>query len=156
MVTNDGDTEGLFRAAYMQSGSALAMGDISQGQVYYDALVAETGCSGARDTLQCLREVPYANFTAAVNLSPGIFAYQVCVAYCGGRCDLLSNTVSQSLREAWVPRADGVFLKDDPQKLVLEGSVAKVPFITGVCERFLEAVCTTTMPKSSTPFRRSS
>jgi hypothetical protein len=26
---------------------------------------------------------------------------------------------------------DGIFLKDDPQKLVLKGSVAKIPFING-------------------------
>lgn len=30
-----------------------------------------------------------------------------------------------------MPHADGVFLRDDPQKLVLEGSVADVPFVIG-------------------------
>ena len=42
---------------------------------------------------------------------------------------------SQSLSLAWVPRTDGVFLKDDPQKLVNAGSVAKVPFVAGVLFR---------------------
>ena len=43
----------------------------------------------------------------------------------------VTNFPSQSLRDAWVPRTDGIFLKDDPQKLVEHGSVAKVPFVAG-------------------------
>lgn len=77
MVTNGGDPEGLFRAAFMQGGSVIPTGDITNGQPYYDALVAETGCSGANDTLQCLREVPYDAFLDAVDQSPGLLAYQV-------------------------------------------------------------------------------
>ena len=34
----------------------------------------------------------------------------------------------------WSPRVDGVFLKADPQDLVLQGSVANIPFITGDCD----------------------
>ena len=30
-----------------------------------------------------------------------------------------------------MPHADGVFLKDNPEKLVLEGSVASIPFVVG-------------------------
>jgi len=37
----------------------------------------------------------------------------------------------QSLDLAWVPRADGDFLPDDPQTLVAQGSVADIPFVTG-------------------------
>ena len=77
MVTNGGGPDGLFRAAFMESGSPILVGDITNRQSYYDALVAETGCSGATDTLQCLREVPYETLLSAVNQSPGIFAYQV-------------------------------------------------------------------------------
>lgn len=32
MVTNDGDTEGLFRAAFTQSGSVIPVGSIESGQ----------------------------------------------------------------------------------------------------------------------------
>ncbi len=32
MVANDGDTEGLFRAAFMESGSPIPVGDIMNGQ----------------------------------------------------------------------------------------------------------------------------
>ena len=77
MVANGGDTEGLFRGAFMQSGSPIPIGDITNGQKYYDALVAQTGCTGAADSLQCLREVPYDKLMDAINDSPGILSYQV-------------------------------------------------------------------------------
>lgn len=77
MLANGGNTEGLFRGAFMESGAPIPVGDITNGQKYYDALVKDTGCSGATDTLQCLRTVPYAALKAAINNSPGIFDYQV-------------------------------------------------------------------------------
>ncbi|CAA7261545.1 unnamed protein product [Cyclocybe aegerita] len=115
MLANGGNTEGLFRAAFMQSGAPVPVGDITHGQQYYDALVQETGCARSADTLQCLRTVPYATLKEAINNSPGIFDYQ-------------------SLRLAWLPRADGVFLVDHPQRLVQQGKVAKIPYITGNCD----------------------
>ncbi|KAF8838353.1 alpha/beta-hydrolase, partial [Paxillus ammoniavirescens] len=107
MVANDGNSDGLFRAAFMQSGSPLPAGDILQGQKYYDTLVSEAGCSSAPDTLQCLRQVPYEALLGTVNQSPSMFSYQ-------------------SLVLAWQPRADGAFLTDDPQNLVQQGYVADV------------------------------
>ena len=77
MLANGGNTEGLFRGAFMQSGAPIPVGDITNGQQYYDAIVKETGCSGAADTLDCLRTVPYGSLKAAINKSPGIFDYQV-------------------------------------------------------------------------------
>ena len=79
MVTNGGDTEGLFSGAFMQSGSPTPVGPIEHGQADYDSLVAQTNCTGAADTLQCLREVPYATLKAAVDKSAGFFSAQVCV-----------------------------------------------------------------------------
>ncbi|KAJ6554984.1 carotenoid ester lipase precursor [Mycena vulgaris] len=108
MLANGGNTEGLFRAAFMESGSPIPVGPIENGQKYYDAIVAKTGCSGASDTLSCLRTVSYNSLKAAVDASPGIFSYQ-------------------SLILAWLPRADGVFLTDNPQRLVQQGKVARVP-----------------------------
>ncbi|KAI0655443.1 carotenoid ester lipase precursor [Cubamyces menziesii] len=115
MLANGGNTEGLFRGAFMESGSPIPTGDITHGQSDYDKLVAETGCTGAADTLQCLREVPYDTIKKAADASPNIFS-------------------PQSLRLAWLPRADGTFLTDAPQQLVQEGSVATVPFVTGDCD----------------------
>ncbi|KAJ7886362.1 Alpha/Beta hydrolase protein [Mycena leptocephala] len=115
MLANGGDTEGLFRAGYMQSGSPVPVGPIENGQKYYDDLVAQTGCSGSADTLACLRTVPYAKLKAAQDASPFFLSYQ-------------------SLVLAWLPREDGVFLTDNPQRLVQQGKVANVPFITGDCD----------------------
>ncbi|EIW52423.1 carotenoid ester lipase precursor [Trametes versicolor FP-101664 SS1] len=115
MVANGGNAEGLFRGAFMQSGSPIPVGDISHGQPDYDALVSKTGCTGAADTLNCLRQVPFATLKTAVDASPGIFS-------------------PQSLRLAWLPRVDGTFLVDAPQNLVQDGSVAGVPFVSGDCD----------------------
>ncbi|KAI9457440.1 carotenoid ester lipase precursor [Lactarius psammicola] len=112
MLANGGNTEGLFHAAFMQSGSPLPVGDITNGQKYYDDLVKRTDCSGSSDTLACLRAAPYEKLKAAMDSSPSIFSYQ-------------------SLALAWLPRADGVFLVDDPQKLIQQGKVARIPFVAG-------------------------
>jgi carboxylesterase type B len=77
MVTNGGNTEGLFRAAFMESGAPIPVGDITHGQIYYDNLVSETGCSSSSDTLSCLRTVPYAKLKAAMDHTPGVLGYEV-------------------------------------------------------------------------------
>jgi acetylcholinesterase len=41
---------------------------------------------------------------------------------------------TQAISLAWAPREDGVFLTDNPQQLVAQGSVAPVPFVTGDCD----------------------
>lgn len=85
MLTNGGNTEGLFRAGFMESGSPIPVGDISNGQKYYDAIVDQTGCSGSADTLECLRGVSYDSLKAAMNASPSIFSYQVFyLLHCSG------------------------------------------------------------------------
>ncbi|KAL0062982.1 hypothetical protein AAF712_010113 [Marasmius tenuissimus] len=115
MVTNNGDTEGLFRAAFMQSGSTIPVGDITNGQKYYDQIVADTGCSGSSDTLDCLRQVPYDKLKDAINNTPGVFSYQ-------------------ALHLTWVPRIDGSFLTDSPLRLAQQGKVANIPFVSGNCD----------------------
>ncbi|KAF8261992.1 carotenoid ester lipase precursor [Lactarius quietus] len=115
MLANGGNTEGLFRAAFMQSGSPLPAGDITNGQPYYDFLVEHTNCSGSYDTLECLRIVPYEELMDAINLTPSVSSYQ-------------------SLALAWQPYADGIFLTDNPQKLVQQGKVARIPFVSGECD----------------------
>jgi carboxylesterase type B len=78
MIANDGNTEGLFRGAIMESGAPVPVGDIENGQVYYDDIVRDTGCAGSADTLQCLREVDFDTLKAVIDNTPSIFAYQVC------------------------------------------------------------------------------
>ena len=79
MLTNGGDTEGLFHGAFMHSGSPIPVGDIARGQVEYDQLVRDTSCVESGNTLECLRGLPYEQLRQAVNKSPGIFSEQVCL-----------------------------------------------------------------------------
>ncbi|KAH9008696.1 carotenoid ester lipase precursor [Lactarius deliciosus] len=115
MLTNDGNNEGLFRGAIMQSGGPIPVGDTENGQRYYDFMVEKTGCSNSADTLDCLRKVPYTTFKKAMDDSPNFFAYQ-------------------GLALAWLPRIDGVFLTVPPPYSVLRGNVANLPMITGNCD----------------------
>ncbi|PPQ70409.1 hypothetical protein CVT26_013826 [Gymnopilus dilepis] len=112
MLAFGGSNGHLFRGACMQSGSPIAFGSIESGQEFYDALVVDTGCTHAKDTLRCLRAVPFNTLRNAVNKSPSI-----------------SNITS--LRLAWGPRVDGIFLEDDPLKLIASGKVARVPVVSG-------------------------
>lgn len=91
MVTNGGDAEGLFRGAFMESGAVSPNGDITLGQRYYDDLVRVAGCSGVKDTLECLRQVPFQTLKEAVNASPGVLSYS---GVCHDFLDPLSPIVS--------------------------------------------------------------
>ncbi|KAI9450245.1 carotenoid ester lipase precursor [Russula earlei] len=132
MLMNNGNQEGLFRGAVMQSGGPIPVGDIEHGQQYYDFMVQKTGCSAANNTLDCLRRVPYSTFKRAMDESPNFFAYQGLVL-------------------AWLPRVDGVFLTEPPQYSVLRGHVSNVPVITGNCddEGSLFALSTTNISTSA-------
>ncbi|KAF2822000.1 lipase 3 precursor [Ophiobolus disseminans] len=57
----NGNAEGLFRAAILESGGAIGppINGTEWYQAMYNNLTASVGCSGADDTLQCLRTVPY-------------------------------------------------------------------------------------------------
>ncbi|KAI9442990.1 alpha beta-hydrolase [Lactarius indigo] len=136
MLANGGNTEGLFRAAFMQSGSPTPVGDITNGQKYYDFLVARTNCTGSPDTLACLRAAPYEALQAAMDSTPSLFSFQVCGLLPTALQSFPSHQliILQSLALAWQPLADGEFLTDHPQKLVQQGKVAKIPFVAGECD----------------------
>jgi acetylcholinesterase len=91
MVTNTGNSEGLFHGAFMQSGAVIPRGDISLGQRDYDDLVRESGCAGAEDTLECLRQLPFATLKKAMDMSPGFFSYR---RVCHDSLDPLSSVVN--------------------------------------------------------------
>ena len=76
MLINNGQQGELFRGAIMQSGGPIPVGDIENGQRYYDFMVERTGCGRATDTLSCLRRVSYPTFKRAMDQSPNFFAYQ--------------------------------------------------------------------------------
>ncbi|TFY52381.1 hypothetical protein EVJ58_g10049 [Rhodofomes roseus] len=115
LVLDNGDPQGLFRAAVMESGSPYALRNVSAGQPYYDLLVDYTGCTGQSDTLACLREAPAEQILAAVNMTPNSRDY-----------------TEHNL--AWQPRLDGDLFIQNPQRSVLMGQYAKVPIISGDCD----------------------
>jgi hypothetical protein len=61
----------------MQSGAPIPVGDIVDGQQYYDFMVNNTACYGSHDTLECLRNVPYGRFKYAMDISPNFLSRQV-------------------------------------------------------------------------------
>ena len=69
MLHNGGDTEGLFRAGFMESGSPIPTGyaNNSYVQATYNQIVSDTGCSTATDTLQCLRTVSATDLKGAMD-----------------------------------------------------------------------------------------
>ena len=82
MLAHDGNSEGLFHGAFMQSGAPIPVGNITGGQPYYNHLVNVTGCTGQQDTLSCLRSAPLSTLSQAINQTPGLFAYQVRIIFC--------------------------------------------------------------------------
>ncbi|KAF5315372.1 hypothetical protein D9619_007119 [Psilocybe cf. subviscida] len=103
-IVNNGVQGNLFHGAIM-----------ANNQPFFDQLVADTGCSRARDALACLRTVPFANLSAAINLTPNIFSFQ-------------------SLQLTFEPTIDGAFITHQPQLSIQNGLFSKVPIITGDCD----------------------
>ena len=66
----------------MQSGSAAPYGDVSNGQEYYDKLVADSGCDNATDSLQCLREVPSGVIQTIMDSTPHLLSKTVRKLFC--------------------------------------------------------------------------
>ncbi|KAI0741825.1 carotenoid ester lipase precursor [Daedaleopsis nitida] len=112
MLTNGGNTEGLFRAAIMSSGGPVSTGDITGIQGTFDTVAKRAGCSGSPDVLNCLRSVSTEDLVKAAG------DVEISIGYSG-------------LAIPYMPRADGVFIKAPPQRLAHDGALAKVPFITG-------------------------
>ncbi|QSZ34650.1 hypothetical protein DSL72_007504 [Monilinia vaccinii-corymbosi] len=118
MVLYGGDNtykgKALFRGAIMHSGSIVPADpvDCLKGQVVYDTVVASAGCSTAKDSLACLRGVPYHTLLNATNSVPGLLSYS-------------------SIALSYLPRPDGKVLTQSPDLLLSSGAWAKVPFIIG-------------------------
>ncbi|KAI0665708.1 carotenoid ester lipase precursor [Trametes maxima] len=115
MLTNGGDNEGLFRAGCLESGTPGPYGDILELQDTYDQIVNDAGCSSAMDTLHCLRTISAYVLKAAMNNSPSFVDY------------VQVNT-------PWNAHADGVFVTEPPQHLLLRGNITRIPVIVGNVE----------------------
>ncbi|KAK6824771.1 hypothetical protein PG987_012265 [Apiospora arundinis] len=107
----------LFRGAIMNSGSILPTDpvDCEKCQVVYDTVVKTGGCSGAADTLECLRGLSYDKFLNAVNSVPGLLSYS-------------------SIALSYMPRPDFTALTASPEILAQQKKYAAVPMIIGDME----------------------
>lgn len=120
LIINNGDNtykgKALFSGAIMNSGSSVPANDVAsqKPQAIYDQVVAAGGCSGAADTLECLRALPYEKFQDAATSPPGLFNYQ-------------------SLDLSYLPRPDPTdnFFAKVPTVESAANSVANVPIIIG-------------------------
>ncbi|KJA20079.1 hypothetical protein HYPSUDRAFT_204126 [Hypholoma sublateritium FD-334 SS-4] len=106
LLAYDGNSQVLFHGAFLQSGAAIPVGSILNGQAQFDALISAVGCDGALDELRCLRAVELPQLRPIVDATDAIF----------------SETH---------PSADGTFLTDNPQRLVRDGKIADVPIVAG-------------------------
>ena len=83
------------------------------GQPFFDKFAADAGCSnslGSVAVFDCLRNASVTDIRSAINASQGVLDYESAAA-------------------PWQPSADGTFLTAAAQRLVLNGSVADVPFV---------------------------
>ncbi|KAI0645330.1 carotenoid ester lipase precursor [Trametes meyenii] len=115
MLTNDGDNEGLFRAGFLESGAPGPYGDILELQNTYDQIVNDAGCSNTKDSLECLRSISANVLRAAMNKSPSFVDYV-------------------QLNTPWNAHADGVFVTEPPEYLLLRGNIARIPIVVGNVE----------------------
>ncbi|KAJ6543595.1 sterol esterase [Mycena vulgaris] len=102
----------LFRGAFLLSGSPFTTGTVADGQPDYDGLVTANNCTGAADTLECLRRVPFEVFMASVNQTTNFFSFS-------------------SVQNIWRPRVDGDVVVHNPLVSVAKGLYAKIPIMTG-------------------------
>ncbi|KAI5359782.1 putative carboxylesterase, type B, carboxylesterase type B, active, alpha/Beta hydrolase [Septoria linicola] len=115
LVANEGNNEGLFRAAVGISGGPLAVDGPERQQDLFDDMVRYVGCDGASDKIACLRQAPYAKIFEHANTVNNFFGFR-------------------SLASAWTLRPDGKFLTESPDKLVAAGKIANVPIMYGDME----------------------
>ncbi|KAI5853303.1 Alpha/Beta hydrolase protein [Tricharina praecox] len=76
LLAYGGRDDGLFRGAILQSGTAVGppLNDTRWYQPIYNRVTAATGCADAIDTLDCLRNLPYATLYPALNVGVEWFA----------------------------------------------------------------------------------
>jgi acetylcholinesterase len=104
IVAYDGENDGLFRAAILESGgpSGAPLNGTDWYQHMYNNLTSSVGCTNASDTLQCLRNVPFET------IAP--FGYQGL---------------------EWFHVLDGSFIRRHGQKSLAQDKFAKIPIILG-------------------------
>lgn len=110
LIAYDGQNDGLFRSAIMESGSPVTkFVDAAVWQPYFDALVEKTGCTKADNHLDCLRELP------AQTLN-----------------DVFNNTTPLNVTAPGLSAVlDGDFITAQASELLKAGKFAHVPLLLG-------------------------
>lgn len=107
LTAYNGRDDHLFRGAIMESGNPVYYHGFN-GSIYYEplyqSLLANVSCTQAPDTLECLRQVPYALLNAAFN---------------------------GTLASVWAPMVDGDFIQKATSIQLAEGDFVHVPIISG-------------------------
>ncbi|TBU30164.1 carotenoid ester lipase [Dichomitus squalens] len=108
-VANGGDSEGLFKGSWGESGALQHLGwiDSPLAQGIYDEFTEKLNCSDATDTLACLRQVPVEN---------------------------IKNVSASSADQFWLITADGDFIQEPPQQALVKGKLAPVAIVNGIAE----------------------
>ncbi|KAJ7167890.1 sterol esterase [Mycena filopes] len=112
VLSNKQNSNTLFRGAFLESGAPSAAPTLAEGQPVYDALVLANNCTSARDTLDCLRNVPLESIMATVNKTENFLSFR-------------------SLDYVWRPYIDGDVVERAPVVSVAEGLYANIPIVSG-------------------------
>ncbi|KAI5919033.1 Alpha/Beta hydrolase protein [Camillea tinctor] len=110
LVAYDGNHDGLFRSAIMESGSPVAkFVEADAWQPYFNALVQKTGCGNSTNSLNCLRALPWSTLNNFFN----------------------STTALGVTAPAFSAVIDGDFMTAQGYKLLREGNFAQVSLLVG-------------------------
>ncbi|KAH9816164.1 lipase [Melampsora americana] len=114
LMINNGNLDGLFRAAITESGTALHSGDLRKdgGQKAYDTISKELGCNLELDSLSCIRNSSYEAILDAQNKVSGFLSLDY-------------------YPPNFTPFVDGSFITESPRDAFDNGRFAKVPMING-------------------------
>jgi acetylcholinesterase len=114
MVAYGGRDDGLFAGGIAESIFFPAQPPVAELEYQFQRVAEQTGCDGARDQMQCLRETDAARLQAVNRAQPfpGRDEPPLPLFY-------------------WTPCVDGEFLDDIPYRLFQEGKFVNVPVLFG-------------------------
>ncbi|KAJ7075011.1 carotenoid ester lipase precursor [Mycena belliarum] len=116
LLHNKQDSSALFRGAFMQSGVQFkSPSTFAEEQSTFNNLVVANHCDTSRDTLGCLRHVPFNSLMATIDKTPDFLSYR-------------------SVALVWHPHVDGDVLMEDAMVSVSKRHYAKMPIMTGSCD----------------------